>query len=266
MTSLTIPPYNTDLDAWRARIEAKRERNHYFWRLEEKARESQRNPRKVKQVATEACDECGTHYVRRQDNQRFCSKKCRDRVFKRATRERGDGRPPIRPCVTCGRMTRPTYMRIEDHPDTVTRFQGDKCHSCYRIDGRSTRDCRHCAKPIPPDAYSHRTYCDDKCRKAYHRDHAVGVKPCAHCGKLTRPANTTVEEHPGTILRARDGLCNTCLRGAVAPESRARRCGGCDAIIPADANPRQVYCTTTCRRKAGHRRERSAAAGQEVAA
>ena len=30
-----------DLDAWRDHIEAKRERNHYFWRLDESARLAQ---------------------------------------------------------------------------------------------------------------------------------------------------------------------------------------------------------------------------------
>ena len=50
MTSLTIPPYNTDLDAWRARIEAKRAANHARWETEQAAKESQRNPRKVKPV------------------------------------------------------------------------------------------------------------------------------------------------------------------------------------------------------------------------
>ena len=50
MTSLTIPPYNTDLDAWRERIEAKRAANHARWAAEQAAKESQRNPRRKQQV------------------------------------------------------------------------------------------------------------------------------------------------------------------------------------------------------------------------
>nr|WP_243861291.1 helix-turn-helix domain-containing protein [Cellulomonas uda] len=43
------------------------------------------------------------------------------------------------------------------------------------------------------------------------REYPVRVRPCAGgCGRLTRPASTTVEQCPGTVARAAGGKCSSC--------------------------------------------------------
>jgi hypothetical protein len=208
-----------DLDAWRDHIETKRERNHYFWRLEEKARESQLNPRKkkVRPVITDTCPECTKPFEKRQDHQRYCSKACRDKASKRRTRAAREANP-----------TPPTK-------------------------------CLYCQTPIPADMHAHRIYCNEMCRRNYRRTDPNTVKPCKTCGVPMRPVSTTLEDHPGTVLRGVRGECRTCVRGVRAREDRARKCAGCDTIIPAGTNIRREYCTSQCRRRAGHVREKAAA-------
>ena len=215
-----------DLDTWRDHIETKRERNHYFWRLEEKARESQLNPRKkrIRPVITDTCPECSTPFGKRQDHQKYCSKKCRDKASMRRFR------------AARGTVTTPLVR------------------------------CRHCNAPIPPDDHAHRVYCNETCRRAHRKTDPNVVKTCKTCGVRMRPTSTTLEDHPGTVLRGVRGECRTCVRGIRAREDRARKCAGCDTIIPAGSNVRREYCSPTCRRRAAHRRERAAMDAQEVAA
>lgn len=37
----------------------------------------------------------------------------------------------IRPCTSCGRMTRPSSTSAEEHPDTIVRGSVDLCMTCY---------------------------------------------------------------------------------------------------------------------------------------
>lgn len=67
MTSLTIPPYNTDLDAWRARIEAERA---------------------ALGALPQPCVECGTEFVPYSSQSRLCSAACRKRRHNRQKIER----------------------------------------------------------------------------------------------------------------------------------------------------------------------------------
>ena len=214
MTSLTIPPYNTDLDAWRARIEEKRAANHARWAAEQAAKESQRNPRKVKPVATEACDECGTHYVRRQENQRFCSKKCRDRNLKR---KREAAPPSVRSCIECGRLTRPNHTTTTDYPGTLLRGDANRCKRCYG-------EGRPAGSRAPK---------------------SQGLRPCAKCGRMTRAKGS--EPVDGIPRRYKGGMCKPCAvpRQIVT----GRTCPACGKRIPDTAQPRRVYCNAACRKR-----------------
>ena len=141
MTSLTIPPYNTDEDAWRERIEAKRAANHARWAAEQAAKESQRNPRKVKPVPV------------------------------REPRERRKPGPPrragIQPCPTCGRPTRPSSYSVTEYPGTIKRTGTGQCFKCASGLKREERVCKSygCGNVIPADANPRQLYCTDKCRR-----------------------------------------------------------------------------------------------------
>jgi hypothetical protein len=46
------------------------------------------------------------------------------------------------------------------------------------------------------------------------------IRPCAGCGRSTRPSNLTLTDYPGTVQRVTDGKCSRCIgndeRGGVA--------------------------------------------------
>ena len=50
MSALTVEPYVTDLEAWRAEIEAKRQQRHYFKALEVAAVDAENDPTRAKKV------------------------------------------------------------------------------------------------------------------------------------------------------------------------------------------------------------------------
>ena len=183
----SIPAYHTDEDAWRERIEAKRAANHARWAAEQAAKESQRNPRKVKP------------------------------------------RAGIQPCPTCGRPTRPSSYSVTEYPGTIKRTGTGQCFKCEAGLTRTERTCKSygCENVIPADANPRQLYCTDKCRR------------------------TDSEPKPRT-------------------EVRCRRCG---QTFQRELRQRREYCSNRCinamkaDKKRQNRRERAAATvGQEVAA
>lgn len=78
----------------------------------------------------------------------------------------------IRPCVGCGRATRPAGSRKSKYPETIQRFQGDYCKACWMR--RTPVEQRKCAGPgcdnmLPSDAPSNRQYCGNNCRVVAYR-------------------------------------------------------------------------------------------------
>ena len=142
----SIPTYDTDLDAWRARIEAKRERTHALWASNEAARESQRG-RTVRPVPAPTP------------------------ATKPAPRPSRKASGATKPCPGCHRPTRPSKTNLADYPGTVQRFQGGMCHACWNAEERANRPpihCRNCDKEIL-GARVTRLFCSDACRKAHSR-------------------------------------------------------------------------------------------------
>lgn len=48
------------------------------------------------------------------------------------------------------------------------------------------------------------------------------VRPCASCGRATRPASSTLEQCPDTVVRERDGMCSACVSSARRGSSTRR--------------------------------------------
>lgn len=102
---LHIAPRNTDVEAFRARMEAKRARNHYFEQLETRAVEAAtRRPVKVAAV-----------------------KKARTATTTTPPKPKSTG---VRPCVQCGHPTRTAGILLAAAPGTKTRVRNGLCSTC----------------------------------------------------------------------------------------------------------------------------------------
>ena len=78
----------------------------------------------------------------------------------------------IRPCSDCGRMTRPSTERVEDHPGTVVRGARNLCITCYyhhrptptTVAPRFTRLAYDVVFAVVPDArYPQQSDCRTSC-------------------------------------------------------------------------------------------------------
>ena len=241
----SIPAYHTDEDAWRERIEAKRAANHARWAAEQAAKESQRNPRKVKPVPV------------------------------REPRERRKPGPPrragIQPCPTCGRPTRPSSYSVTEYPGTIKRTGSGQCFKCEAGLTRTERTCKSygCENVIPADANPRQLYCTDKCRRTDSEPKPRTEVRCKKCG-------TTFHRE----LRERREYCsNRCINAMKADKKRQKwqpvepqtvACAHCGTEFQRGHRAPQLYCCNRCRwaaQRARDRQERAAAAvGQEVAA
>jgi hypothetical protein len=160
-------------------------------------------------------------------------------------------KPRIRPCAgTCGRDTRSSDMKLADYPGTVIRDRMDTCSSCLRgkrpfttpqmrmckgTCGRMTRPAHLKADMFdqPTVSRANAEYCASCQReanglrvnptwrgKAANPD--TGTKPCAGtCGRDTRPYEAKAADHPGTVRRRRNGLCDGCNFEAEIERKRA---------------------------------------------
>lgn len=249
--NIPTKPYTKNVDAWRDGIEAKRRRAHYFLALDKAAEESQTPAARRAAVAKAAEHE----------------RKKRAAAAKAAASP--GPRPQVRPCVDCGRATRPARTSEEDHPGTVARCAGDRCGACYSRAQRagkprkerrpSVRPCISCGRQTRPVRATITQYpgtvirrTRGMCDACYKREarHASGtstprqptVRDCVVCGRATRPGSRSVKEFPGTTVRMGEGKCSMCYQ-------RDRRTA-IDAAAPASApaaaesGPRPVL--TTC--------------------
>jgi hypothetical protein len=55
----------------------------------------------------------------------------------------------LRPCATCERMTRPSWMFKSEEPDTVVRASGTECVTCYQFG--EVKNPTAIKKPVPED-------------------------------------------------------------------------------------------------------------------
>jgi|GEM_PF-2260310 len=150
-----------DRAAWDARIEAKRALAAHFRELDAAviAAKSRRPARRTRRVtAAEYAPPWST-----------------GRIERKPVAER------LRPCVGCGRMTRPSDMTLADAPGTICRMSADRCATCVR------------AARGPSTA-------------------AVVTRPCPSCGRPTRRSDQSVAQAPGTVVRRHGGMCDTCAR------------------------------------------------------
>lgn len=99
---LSIPPRNTDVEAWRARMEAKRTERHRHEAIEHAAI-----------VASGRTIRRPTAPMQPTERQRA-------------------GWHEVRPCVDCGHPTRPSRATITRFPGTRQRATGGRCANCYQ--------------------------------------------------------------------------------------------------------------------------------------
>lgn len=212
---LNVHPYNVDRDAWDARMENKREEQHRHWALAHAAKYPKRVTQPKPEPRTATC-ECGETFTATTHNKRYCSTVCQKRAGRDTRRVQR-----LRPCTSCGRTTRPAGTSVDDHPDTISRYQNNMCHACWRA-----------TKPAATPA----------------------VVPCTVCGRLTRPRGTSVDDHPGTIIR-QSGKCKTCAGHRPAPPTSGRTCNSCGASLDGEYAKR-LFCSKACtRRHSKQRRE-----------
>jgi len=169
-TLLTIAPRNLDDDAYRARIEARRERAHHFKAIDTAAIASfskpQPRPRPAKKTRTRTtttrhagtaalaagttpCDTCkrpmrphhtpaadwpGT--IERKTNHECAT--CYQRRY-RGSKPRPEPLPDRRPCASCGYPTRSSKTRAADASGTRQRKTKDLCGSCF-VRGRKAAE------------------------------------------------------------------------------------------------------------------------------
>jgi hypothetical protein len=101
-------------------------------------------------------------------------------------------RPPaVRPCTDCGRLTRPGGSTAEQHPGTLVRANGGQCHTCANGGPRPRpeRAPRAAREPRPARPI---------------------VRPCVTCGRPTRPSSRTLTEFPDTVKRNTADQCQRC--------------------------------------------------------
>lgn len=168
-TVLPTEPRRIDVDAWRARIDAKSSRARYFERLDQDVIAASARPKRAPKPP-------------RAERERPA----------RPAKVRAPRPSPVRPCPGCGRLTRPSSVKLEDYPGTTIRVREGRCRPCSRGDvGQERRD---------------------------------PVRPCATCGRMTRPSSLRAADYPGTVTRPTTDLCVTCARGGPKPrQERAPR-------------------------------------------
>ena len=239
----SIPAYHTDEDAWRERIEAKRAANHALLAAEQAAKESQRNPRKVKPAPV------------REPRER------RKPAPVREPRERRKPGPPrragIQPCPTCGRPTRPSSYSVTEYPGTIKRTGSGKCHKCEAGLTRTERTCKSygCSNVIPADANPRQLYCTDKCRRTDSEPKPRTEVQCRRCGQTFHRE-----------LRQRREYCsNRCVNAMKADKKREKwqpvepqtvACAHCGTEFQRGHRAPQLYCCNRCRWAAQRARDR----------
>ena len=72
---------------------------------------------------------------------------------------------------------------------------------------RTTPAVRQLATPTQPPGANHRSF-----RKWLPEVHPGNT--CIPCGRPMRPTGTKASEHPNTVLRQREGLCQSCCQRA----------------------------------------------------
>lgn len=106
-----VVPYNTDREAWRERLHAKSKQNSSLWKSNRDAKQSQlramnapvsdvprtpepspkphSKPPRESKISTEprTCRICPTVFVPVQNTQVYCSVKCRNRSYKKKSKE-----------------------------------------------------------------------------------------------------------------------------------------------------------------------------------
>jgi hypothetical protein len=204
-----------DDDAFRARMEAKGERNRYF--------------RSLWSVAEEAARQSPQVTVK--------PKKAPKEKVERAPRTPREA-PRAEPCAGgCGRITRPWDTSQEQYPGTVKRVSGKKCDACFngrRAQGELRPErCVSCDVPMTtarspkPGAVRHSA--NGLCHRCYERGRLRGqrsgprppmVTDCKDCGEQTLhvrklPPGSTMRRYVGS------GRCSACYarwqrQGAVA--------------------------------------------------
>ncbi|MFH3837174.1 hypothetical protein WDA38_20680, partial [Acinetobacter pittii] len=133
-----VSPTTTDLEAWRAQVEAKRERSIYFRQLEKAAKDSQ-SPQALAKAA----------------------RLVKPKRTRKPAKPRKPRAPQLRPCAACGYLTRPNGTKAEDFPDVVTLVRGnaDMCKTCHRHGPRQgpprqemvIKDCEDCGRKTRPN-------------------------------------------------------------------------------------------------------------------
>lgn len=174
----------TDVEAWRARIEAKR------------ADAARR--RELDAAAAKAPVRPLPAALREKPAPK---PRPRTEPKPRAPRAPRSTGPAVRPCVQCDHPTRPVNARADEHPGTRRRRSGGLCNLCY-TGGPKPRPER---QPKPQ------------------RSRPPAVRPCVTCDRPTRPGGSTAEQHPGTLLRANATQCHTCATTGGPPQPRAPR-------------------------------------------
>lgn len=65
--------------------------------------------------------------------------------------------------------------------------------------------------PLQPEPALYAAFAPDR-EQLQLRRHSVlnPIRPCVECGAMTRPKDTTREDHPGTVQRSRRDTCHAC--------------------------------------------------------
>lgn len=226
-----------DDERW-ARLEAKREQNRYFMKLEVEALESQKNPPKAPKKP-------------------------------KAPKPRETAEVKLSACRGCARQM---SHGLTPEPGTVRHTAKGYCRNCYvaaqrrRAKKRTRKDarpvtCKGCdvilrdAKdPIRPGTALHfgKGLCDTcgRRKRAYQRN-------CVDCGIAMRPNGSKLADWPGTIQHFAHGRCQRCDQGNQARDRRLAsgetKCAQCSIVIRSSARAAADYDVPT--RRAGKRRE-----------
>lgn len=84
---------------------------------------------------------------------------------------------------------------------------------------------------------------------------SVQIVPCGGCGRLTRPSNATIADHPGTIVRGGRDTCITCYKAkhpsdrlvlSNGPMVRAMSREVVFATVPDARDPQRSDCRLSC--------------------
>lgn len=118
MRTIDLPtaPRVRDVEAWRARIEERRQELHRHKAINHAAVLAEHRPQRAEKPKP---------------------KKARTPTKPREPRTPRTPRPAaLRPCITCGHMTRSNHLKAADYPGTRPRARAGECSSCAERIGR----------------------------------------------------------------------------------------------------------------------------------